>query len=263
MDIKELLVFLSILPSIILGKYIYDNDRISKEPSNLLIRLAVSGVLSAILTLVISFIVELIPGVPINYNHLGTIGLFFYCLFKVALIEEFSKWIFVKTITWNNKEFDHIYDAVVYCVFVSLGFATIENVLYVFYGGIWVALLRAFLSVPSHAFFGVFMGYYYGISKQGSINNNKRIEQKNLTLSLVMPVLLHGFFDFILLSSKGSFIIFYFAFVILLYIKSFKKIKQLSNIKENFTNTSNILYCSNCGAKLSGPYCANCGKKMY
>ena len=265
MSYVQFLLLLSVLPSIILGKYIYDNDRISKEPNNLLAKLVLYGIFSTILTLILSSLLEYLPFIPKSSSNLSTIGLIVYCFFKVGFIEEFSKWIFVRLATWNNKEFDHIYDAIVYCVFVSLGFATLENILYVVSGGIIVALLRAVLSVPGHVFFGVFMGYYYGIGKQGSINRNTKIETKNLTLSLIVPTLLHGFFDFCLLASNFYLIIIYFIFVIFLYYKAFKKVKQLAGINQNFTEeiTPKVaLYCSNCGTELKGPYCGKCGKKM-
>ena len=55
-------------------------------------------------------------------------------------------------------------DGIVYGVTVSLGFATLENIYYVFAGfddPLGVAYLRAFSAVPAHALFGVFMGYYF------------------------------------------------------------------------------------------------------
>ena len=48
---------------------------------------------------------------------------------------------------------------------VSLGFATVENILYLLSFGIDTAFIRALLPVSSHALFGVVMGYYLGKAK--------------------------------------------------------------------------------------------------
>ena len=159
--IVPILLILSVLPAVVLGIIIYKNDKLEKEPSGLLAKLFMGGIGAIGLTTLISFIGVYILGIPEEFIGLPIWALALYSYLFIALTEEFSKWFFVKTITWNNKEFNHIYDAIVYSVFVSLGFATLENIMYVFEGGIGTALLRAVLSVPGHVFFGVFMGYYY------------------------------------------------------------------------------------------------------
>lgn len=230
-----LLLILSILPSLVLGKMVYNYDKVEKEPIRLLFKLFFSGIGAIALTLILSFALLIIfPSVE-NAENLSLIALIPYCFIFVSLVEEGSKMLFLKRITWNNKEFNYIYDAIVYAVYVSLGFATIENIFYVFYNNqLSIAIFRAILSVPGHAFFGVFMGYYYGLSKQAEINGNYKLSSKNMRLSLIMPVLIHGMFDYCLFSKNGYLVIIYFIFVITLYIKSFKKIKQLSKIEKSF-----------------------------
>jgi RsiW-degrading membrane proteinase PrsW (M82 family) len=56
-------------------------------------------------------------------------------------------------------------DGVVYGAVASLGFATLENILYVTPNGFAVAAARAFTAVPGHALLGVIMGYYVGRAK--------------------------------------------------------------------------------------------------
>ena len=68
-------------------------------------------------------------------------------------------------------EFDEHYDGIVYGAAVSLGFATVENILYLFANGLESALGRAILPVSSHALFGVIMGYYLG--KQSFLKERK------------------------------------------------------------------------------------------
>lgn len=279
----EFLLFLSILPSIALGVMIYKKDIVEKESTGLLFKLFLGGAIgSVILTLLLSTVLEpIIPDLEDSNNNF--IYLAINTFFKVALVEEFSKWIFLKKITWKNKEFNYIYDAIVYAVFVALGFATIENIIYVLgsEGGISIAILRAILSVPGHAFDGVFMGYYYGLAKQAKINDNIKLFKRNMIFSLLIPVVFHFIFDYLLLSENSILLILYLVFIILLYINAFKRINKLSNITERLdknddinnnsyniveatyqTNTINHKYCTNCGNLVNGNFCSICGKKV-
>lgn len=279
----EFLLFLSILPSIALGVMIYKKDIVEKESTGLLFKLFLGGAIgSVILTLLLSTVLEpIIPDLEDSNNNF--IYLAINTFFKVALVEEFSKWIFLKKITWKNKEFNYIYDAIVYAVFVALGFATIENIIYVLgsEGGISIAILRAILSVPGHAFDGVFMGYYYGLAKQAKINDNIKLFKRNMIFSLLIPVVFHFIFDYLLLSENSILLILYLVFIILLYINAFKRINKLSNITERLdknddinnnsyniveatyqTNTINHRYCTNCGNLVNGNFCSICGKKV-
>ncbi len=248
---------LAVLPSIVLGWIIWKNDKVEKEPAGLLIGLFFSGIGSIIVTLILSLFVYMIP--MCNPDKGTTlIELFFGVFIGVALVEEFSKWIFVKLITWNNKAFTHIYDAVVYSVFVSLGFATLENILYVFSGGLSTAIMRAVLAVPLHTFCGVFMGYYYGLAKQSEINKRKDLVKKNLFLSVLVPMLIHGFYDYCIFTQMTIFVLIFYIFVILLYIFAFRRMIKLSKIKVPLKPT----YCTKCGMKSTGNFCPNCGTKM-
>jgi RsiW-degrading membrane proteinase PrsW (M82 family) len=248
---------LAVLPSIVLGWIIWKNDKVEKEPGGLLVGLFFSGIGSIIVTLLLSPFVYMLPMCnPETGNTL--IELFFGVFIGVALVEEFSKWIFVKLITWKNKEFTHIYDAVVYAVFVSLGFATLENILYVVDGGLVTALIRAILAVPLHTFCGVFMGYYYGLAKQSEINNRKELVTKNLFLSLLVPILIHGFYDYCLFTGNPILVVLFYIFVILIYIFAFRRVIKLSKIKVPLKTT----YCTKCGQKSTGNFCPNCGNKI-
>lgn len=228
------LLTLSILPSLVIGNMIYKNDKIEKEPTKLLVKLFFGGIGSIILTfLITSILFVLFPQIS-NSEHFNLIELIPYSFICISLVEEGSKWLVLKVMTWNNKEFNYIYDAIVYAVFVSLGFATLENIMYVLEGGLSTAIMRAILSIPGHVFFGVFMGYYYGLSKQATINRCFNLAKKNMCLSLIVPVLLHGMFDYCLLSHCMPLVFVYFIFIIILYIKAFKTVKQLSKIEKNF-----------------------------
>jgi len=254
---SNFLFFLAVLPSILLGRYIYKMDKFGKEPKKLVKNLFVLGILSAVSTMLgAPFLLEKFP-ILNNDNSTNYLELAVSVYIGIALIEEFFKWIYMKLYTWNNKEFNHIYDAIVYTVFSSLGFATFENILYVMNGGFMVAIIRAILSVPGHVFDAVFMGYHYGKSKQAQIDNKKGEQFKQMFLCILIPTLLHGTFDY-LLFLNGYYIIIYLIYVAILYIISFKKVKQVSNVLENMKE----YYCTVCGKKSKTNYCTNCGNKM-
>ncbi len=282
------LLLLSILPSIVLGFIIYKQDKIEKEPFYLLARLIIGGILAVFLTLVISIF---IPTGLQEFLNINLITLFIYIFATVGLIEELSKWIFLRVFTWNSKEFKHIYDAVVYAVFISLGFATLENIIYIFSSvytkngtflmGVQTGLLRSVLSVPGHAFFGAFMGFYYGLAKQAFLLGKIDLYSKNIRKSILIPALLHGIFDTLLFSEKLFFFLIYLVFVVILYIMAILKIRQFAKInknmdiimdKETFSNplfntnllsdTNNI--CHNCDFPNDegSNYCVRCGVKL-
>ena len=257
----KILLGLSVLPSIILGYIVYKEDKVEKEPASLLMKLLFGGVIAAIMTVIISIVLEFIfPFLTIESKT--TIESVIEILFEVSFVEEFCKWIILKKVTWNNKEFNYLYDAIVYAVFVSLGFATIENILYVLDGGLEIAILRSLLSVPGHVFYGVFMGYCYGMSKLGELNNNNKIKIKNMCLSIVIPTILHFIFDFCLTNPNITFLTIYLIFIVMLYILAFKKIIKISKIKKSIIPEQIILYCPNCRKRIVGKYCSHCGKQI-
>lgn len=237
MNIFVILMLLSIIPSIILGLIVYNNDRVEKEPLKMIAGLFVGGISVVAFVLCINLVMEsYLPFFSKDVEKLSDIELFISMLFGVALIEEGGKWLIFKKLAWNNKEFNYLYDAIVYSVFISLGFATVENMLYVLDGGLWVAIIRSICSVPGHVFFAIYMGYYFGLAKQAQINNKKKLKNNKLIKSLLIPTLLHTFFNYFLFSNNKCVMLMYVLFIILLYIKSFKRIKTLGSISVEMKN---------------------------
>jgi RsiW-degrading membrane proteinase PrsW (M82 family) len=112
----------------------------------------------------------------------------------VALIEEGLKFCVVWFAAYRSPHFNEVMDGIVYGVAASLGFATVENILYVFSGGVGAAIIRAFLSVPSHAAYGGIIGYYLGLAKL-SRRQTPNNEEKLMVKGLLIAVALHGAFD--------------------------------------------------------------------
>ena len=183
------LLALAIAPGIAICLYIYFKDKHEKEPIKLLVISFILGILSVIPALILSLIgSEIIGFVPESRSYLFSLV---SCVVGIGLVEEFSKFIFVRYYTYKKDDFNEPFDGIVYCVMVSMGFATLENILYVYQGGATVALARMFTAVPMHAIFAIIMGYYMGIQKFYG--------KKNYALmGLAYAALLHGVYDFVL-----------------------------------------------------------------
>ena len=256
----ELILFtVSVLPVVLFGLYIYKKDR-EKESARLLVKLFLGGIGSCFLVSIVSLILELIfPFLSSNVKDLNLIELLIYVFIGIALVEESCKWVMAYKISYNDKGFDELYDAILYCVFVALGFACFENLLYVYNGGVGTGILRALLAVPGHACDGMFMGYYLGLSKISILNNRKDLQRKNLILSIVVPTISHGIYDYCLFANNNIFLVFFFIFVICMYVYVVKKIKKTSSINRKMKYKDN--YCPNCGRIVDSNFCPTCGRK--
>lgn len=180
----------ALVPAIALLVYIYWRDRKSPEPVKLLLKATAWGAVSIPLTLCITTPLQ---SIGIIVDDVFTMGDAINIAFLGAAIpEELSKllvlWIFLR----KNPYFDERMDGIVYAVCVSLGFAGLENVMYVIGDAEWmsVALMRAFTAVPGHFCFGVVMGYFYSLTK---FDPKNRIPYS--ILALVAPVVAHGLYD--------------------------------------------------------------------
>ena len=162
---------LALIPVIVLLIFIFVLDRKEKEPIWLLALLFFAGVGTAIPALIVEVPAQLILDALIPYE--SSFKAYFLALAVVAPTEEIVKFLALILITWKSKNFDYSYDAIVYAVFVSLGFAGIENIIYVFDSGWGVALLRMFTAVPGHACYAVIMGFFYSKAKNASLTNKK------------------------------------------------------------------------------------------
>lgn len=215
-----LLLLLSIIPSVVLFSYFYSKDKLEKEPRRMIIYAFILGILS----IIPAIILELFLGAGPNDGSAQSVGFLFYEAFiAVALVEEGIKFLFVRFWASKRKDFNEFYDGILYAIVISLGFATLENILYVLEGGIGVAIIRAIFTVPMHAIGSVFIGYY--IAKQKfKIDDEKYMMAK----AIIYPVLLHGTFNFLL--STGSILIVLILPLMAAYIfaayKLYQKVKQ-------------------------------------
>ena len=226
------LILAAIAPVIIFLYLIYRNDT-HKEPFKILLRCLGGGAIAVIITLLINIPLGFLkPYFTFPYGKE-----LFTAFLSASFAEELSKFIVLYFMVWKLKDFNQHFDGIVYAVFVSLGFALIENVMYVLEGGISVAGVRAVLAVPGHGFFGVIMGYYLSLARFGLPQS----KNKYLTKALLYPFLFHGFYDFILFVSgyavdQPLFLLILIAAFVYLIIKlwklGFEKIKQLMKTDE-------------------------------
>lgn len=180
------LLAIALAPGAAIGLYIYWKDKHEREPLGLLVKSFFFGVISTGITLLISWpISRLVPLDPTSLTQQAV-----HAFLLVALIEEFSKFIFVRWVLYPNSNFNEPFDGIVYSVTVSLGFAGLENILYVMDGGIETAVLRMFTAVPAHATFGVLMGYFLGKAKFEHRKSYYAI------YALGVATLFHGAYDY-------------------------------------------------------------------
>lgn len=216
-----LLLFVSVFPVILIGLYIYKKDK-DKEPKSLLLGLFMSGFLSAMLVVIIDAVISFVNpefSTVLEGNNLEFYKLFCTIFFEIALVEEFSKWLMIRFIGYNNKEFDELYDIIVYSVFVALGFAMVENIFYVLPGGLSLGLFRALFSVPGHASFGIFMGAFFGLAKIYE-KKDKYLSNLYMIFAILVPTLLHTFYNFCLITGEAWFLLMFVVFIIALYISA-------------------------------------------
>lgn len=221
-----MMILLSLLPATILLIIIYKTDKREKEPIGLLAKLFFFGVLSTFTAAIIGQL-----GDAIITPILGTDSLLYLIIdnfILTALVEEFGKYFVVKVTAWKSPAFNYTFDAIVYAVFASLGFAAFENILYLSSGTISLAIMRGIFAVPGHAIDAVFMGYYLGLAKRYEVMGNMKLRGRYMKLALIIPVLLHGFYDFCLSSGFDVLLLLFLIYEIVITIVAIKKVRKLS-----------------------------------
>lgn len=207
-----ILLTVAIAPSLALFSYFYLRDQFSSEPSRLLLNCFIYG---AVLTFPIMFIQYVFQTEGV-FIHLFAQNVLF-----ASTVEEFFKWLVLIIAVYRHIDFEDPYDGILYGASVSLGFATVENVLYLLEFGLQTAFIRAFLPVSSHALFGVVMGYYLGRAKFTSSNDSRKWLLWSLLASLVLHILYNS-----ILYSNTSWSYAVIPFMLFLWWFGLRKVKQ-------------------------------------
>jgi RsiW-degrading membrane proteinase PrsW (M82 family) len=186
-------------PSLALLTYFYLRDRYEREP----IGHVVAAYLLGMFALAAAQGMTVMDGgwVSIDWLHTGGEPARLFDAFVLAgVVEELAKWVVLVAAVYAWREFDEPMDGLLYGVAIALGFATLENFLYLSSRGLAIAWQRALFAVPAHALFGGCMGFYVGRAKFAPAEGVRhRRFWLALTLSLAVPVGFHGAYDFALL----------------------------------------------------------------
>jgi RsiW-degrading membrane proteinase PrsW (M82 family)/ribosomal protein S18 acetylase RimI-like enzyme len=186
-----LLLALAVAPGLAICLYFFTRAIYNPEP----VRLLLLSFFFGMLMIIPAFIIETFA---FNFVPKNVVGIILSSFIAIALVEEFLKFIVTRYFCFTLKTFDEPLDGIIYSVFVSMGFATLENIAYVWQHGYSVVFARMLTSVPAHASFAAIMGYYIGKAKF-DVAHRKKL----LYTGLFTAILFHGSFDsFIFLSEN-------------------------------------------------------------
>ncbi len=225
--VNPILIAAAVIPAVILLVRVERLDRLEKESAGLLLSLVVFGVVSTSVAALGERIgIAVLNRLFAQESVLCDVLLYFGV---VAFSEEGAKYVLLKRRTWRSPEFNCQFDGVVYGVFVALGFALWENIGYVAMYGLSTALIRAVTAVPGHACFGVFMGVWYGMAKRREGAGDEEGSKRMRVRALLIPALLHGFYDFVASRESAAGSLVFIVFVILMFVTAYRLVRHVSD----------------------------------
>lgn len=206
----------AIAPGIALLIYFYLKDRYDSEPVTIVLKIFLLGFIIVLPIMIIQHGLQLWLG---DNPYIFSFGI-------SAGVEEAVKWFVIYHMIYNHTEFDEPYDGILYAVAVSLGFATIENILYAWYyhSSFSSLLIRALLPVSGHALFGVMMGYYFGKAK---FSEQRR--SRYLIYSIMIPMFWHGIYDYVMLTVKTYWIWYIVPLMVFLWYRGMMNVKRANS----------------------------------
>ena len=216
----SLLFLTTIAPSILLLYYFFNSDKY-REPLGSVLKITFYGVLICL------------PAVYGNQFAASILGWKVASFTGVPIVEEGLKFLIFYKFVCASKEYDEPMDAIVYAVCISLGFATLENIQYVYNlsapsEAMLTAVIRGFTAVPAHALFGLTMGLLF--------INYSYIKKSNYNLSLcfLYPVVLHGCYNFLVGYTNILLVILFLFFVWKMQLRKFKIIKEIQDKRKYY-----------------------------
>lgn len=251
------LVAAALLPAVFLCIYVFRKDREEKEPWWLLLLLLFSGVAIAFPVATVSeWLRRLETDIFLPFtttvdggNYLdGWLFELYRAADKfivVAMVEEGFKWLVLLAFTKKNRHYNSLFDGIIYSVFISLGFAGFENLLYTFRYGVETAVIRTVTAVPIHLFCGVSMGYYltwYYVKQSAKMNERRLMEagvipqstkhlpaRRFFIMSVLMPSLAHGFYNYSYSINEAWSTAVFCVFLAFLYGFCMGRVRRMSN----------------------------------
>jgi RsiW-degrading membrane proteinase PrsW (M82 family) len=192
-----LLVLLSLIPGLFWMWWYYRQDKYNKEPFRLL---AVVFLVSIPLSLLVGLFEYGIDqayrdsGKPISQSDNFPALIIFYLL-VVSVSEEVSKFAATYLIAYHNRAFDEEMDGIIYAAAAGLGFATFENLFFIFDQGPVVLLLRGPLSTLGHVLFSAMWGASLGLSK---FDQARGRAIRRVLLGLGLAIISHAIYDLLI-----------------------------------------------------------------
>jgi len=229
------LLLLSILPVAVITYKIIKWDNLKPEPYANLKQVFIYGMLYAFPVAIIETILKKF------FESSGVTSVLIINLINAfiiaALCEEYGKMKIVLDKVYKNAVFDEHVDGIVYSVMASMGFALVENIMYILpnQNGIFIGILRALTAVPMHAMATGIMGYYIGLS---IFQKSFKMREMYVLKGLLAAIFIHGVYDFAAFTTEASFLIIpilYFAY------REFKKCLELAKINDESGDTALII----------------------
>ncbi len=186
----------AIAPAIMLLYYVYSKD-FNPEPKKMVFKgFLFGGIATFVSTLISGPLLNLgfYTNEPTTFLEAAKIS-----FFGAAIPEELAKLFMLWLLLRKSAEFDERYDGLVYAASIGLGFACLENLMYVLSSGsswFYVSVSRALFAVPGHFAFAIVMGYYYSRIKFGGGETSDKVKV------WLYPVILHGVYDTLAFSSS-------------------------------------------------------------
>lgn len=226
--ITILLIIINILLIMI---YIYERDKIEKEPIILIVLMIIMGVISVYLSREAwNIITEKIPEIKEEVVNKNWYARILICYGQIAFIEESIKYIILNLMIYRNKNYNYMYDGIIYSTSISLGFALMEGIEYGIGNGIILSLIRSILTIPMHASYGIIMGYY--ISKGKKEKESRSMYYRYM--ALIAPIVIHGTSDYMLSILTNKYQIIYIIYSVMIYIFALKKVNELARFDKEF-----------------------------
>ena len=208
---------LAVIPPILFMLYIYWMDRHKPESMKHVLIALLLGALSTVPAVIVQLALDFIP----LFSLPGTAGSFFESFFLVAPSEEFFKFIVIYLFVKRKAFFDEVNDGIVYYGTGAIGFALLENILYVFGNGVGTGLLRAFTSIPLHTFCGVIVGYHAGLARFGGV----RHPVMTVLRGIIIAIVTHALYNTLALSGSLWSLLF-IPVVLIVYIIGFLVVRK-------------------------------------
>jgi len=245
-------IAMGIIPGVIWLLYFLRKDRQNPEPKGKIFQVFLWGMLATVPAVVIEIFFNCLLGYSCSigngfsiFQHPIFANILISNLIAVfiitATVEELAKYCVVKSEVLNNKNFDEPVDAMIYCITAALGFASAENILFVFMSppntAFVTAIMRFFSAILLHALAGGFMGYFIGKVKAWEMKQNQllpgirktRRAFKYKCMGIITAILLHGSYNFLIITNtKASFagVIVLILTAIIVLSMAFKHLKQ-------------------------------------